>query len=302
MTLPGVGAFIPVMRSAEFEGDVLSAPRLSVSFDGSFAAEDDTLTLSVARKNECEINDAKLIVDQEVAELTHSLSIGRAVELPGVGSLSPLYSTPEFHAFESFTSADWLEPLTLTPLEVRRASDAAVAKATEALEERRSSFMRALSRTASSAAAIAVLALITFVLTQLPGRGKTTAQTASFGIETIAPEPIEPLITTPGSTEPALVLILNTPSDGVAPARRRVERHALQPDRYIMVVASLASEREANSFIKAHSKDNVELQVLPMDGRWRVFALSAPTFEEINALAKRQDIYSAFPSAWVCRR
>ncbi|MBD5233474.1 MAG: HU family DNA-binding protein [Bacteroidales bacterium] len=302
VTLPGIGTFTPVMRSASLEGNLLTPPRSTVSFDASFSAGDKTLENSIIRKEDCSSEQARRIIDEAASEAAQNLAVGREIALDEVGTLSGRGTSSEFSPAGHFACSDWLAPIELKPLEVRRVEQAEVAKVADTLQERRSSLMRSLSRTASSAAAIAVLALITFIWAQLPGKARHAAQTASFGIENIAPETSEPLIDTPGASEPALVLILNTPADGVAPAKRRVEKPVTTaPDRYIMVVASLASEKEAETFVREHADCRLDLRVIHAEGRWRVYALSSPSFEDINAMARRKDIYTSFPTAWVCR-
>ncbi len=303
VTLPGIGTFMPVGRSASFDGDVLSAPCASVAFEASvYATADSSVADSIMRREGMDAEACADIVAQECASVRKRLDHGESVALGNAGDLSAARSGSEFTPGGIFATNGWLRPLDLKPLEVRRASEAEIAKATEALEERRSSLIRSLSRTASSAAAIAVLALITFIWAQLPGRSQRQPQTASFGIESIAPREAEPLIVTPGATEPALVLILNTPADGVAPAKQRRDKTQAEAGRYVMVVASLASQAEAEEFVAQRSTADFPLGILPTQGRWRVYALTGETIDAISAEARDRDIYSAYPSAWVCRR
>lgn len=300
IALPGIGVFEPVRKSAVLDGNTLEAPSTSVVFTRSFDGSDSTLAASITRKSGIEESAATHIVADETTQADSVLASRGTYVLEGVGTLTAGNNALSFAADGNILAKGWLRPVELRPIETKASAPENIEAAAAALADRRNGLMRQLSRTASSAAAIAVLALITFIFSQLPSRHTQVRQTASIGIERIV-TPQEPVISTPGASESALVLVLNTPADGVAPAKTRAEKKA-EANRYFMVVASLASEAEARSFIEQNSGKGFDLGVLCKDGRRRVYALSGATIDDVTEAARTGNLYSVFPSAWICTR
>lgn len=304
--VPGVGVFREIRRNARFEGDMLMAPDVTVVFDHTAMADASQLVASLVRADGVDESEAVARVDKECRAIVESLSSGRTVSVPAVGTLKADVASGE-PVFSPYPSVSWLPDLTPVAIELRKIDDDKVDEAAAALETRRQSLARSLRRTASSAAAIAVFVLFAFIVSQIPGQRSSKPNMASVGLETIAAVPAdESVITAPGAAEPALVLILNTPADASAPAKQRYRHHENEPGaavgRYCLVVASLASQAEADSYIKAHSTTEIPLSLLAENGRWRIYALSGSSFEEVSAVARNLDIYSTYPSAWICRR
>ena len=164
---------------------------------------------------------------------------------------------------------------------------------------------RAVRRAASGAAAIVIFAVLAFVVSHLPDRTSVIPQVAGFGIGQNASVAEEEQISSPEASEPTLVLVLNTPSDGIDTAKvryRDIKKAEAPAGRYCLVVASLASKSEAEKFITGHSTTDMPLRVLDNDGRWRVYAHSAPSIEELTVAGRNLGVYDAYPSAWICRR
>ena len=46
----------------------------------------------------------------------------------------------------------------------------------------------------------------------------------------------------------------------------------------------------------------MKLHVLENDGRYRVYALSGNTINDVKAQAAAEGLFERFPGAWVCRR
>ena len=311
-TVPGVGVFTLHRNSSVIDDGSVSAPAYSVSFERSSATTDAALVTSLTRT--CKISKAE--AEKEVAESSHSfaqaLMSAQGLEFDGIGRLRCGENSGEieFTPSEPLVSVSaWLRPLSLEPLEIKKPEVADVAAAANALAQRREALARSLRRTASSAAAIAVFVLMAFVVSQLPTRKTHQPQVASFGFEQLTASPAvdEPDVNASQATEPALVLILNTPDDGTAPAKVRpakdaVAEQSITPDRYCLVVASLSSRSEADKYIKAHSTTERPLSLLDADGRWRVYAISGPTIDDVLTTARATGLYDSYPSAWICRR
>lgn len=302
VALAGIGVFHTEHHDAVIDSDVCLPPRTEYGCHFGACSTSGILTQSVARVEGISLSEASGLISRETEAIVATLEAEGIYGLPGVGTLR--CDEVGVYSFVAESSPAWLPVLDIAPVADGDMAPELVDKAAEALTARRESFARALRRTASSAAAITIIALIAFIASQLPQRQGTQRQVASIGIENIAPVAESPLPAMPGASEPALVLILNTPSDGTAPAKQRRDRPVAAPeaDRYCLVVASLASKAEAETYIARHTTVELPLSLLNSDGRWRVFVMSAPAANALTAAANAKDIYSRYPTAWICRR
>lgn len=302
--VPGLGIFTLRRRSSRYEDGVFYGPETEVCFDNVNSIDDNSLIESIVRREKIDMAAAEAVFNAEFAALRHELEGGFAVEIDDIGTLK--LNRQGFVMFNACKQASWFKALRVSMVETVEPTEEEIAQVTATLKARREELSRSLRRTASSAAAIAVFVLLTFVVSQLPGRRNSQPQMASIGMETIALGSTDDATVLPeAEAEPSLVLILNTPDDGTAPAEKEFKAETeAQPeaDRYFMVVASLASKTEAETFINAHSTDDMPLNILNNDNRWRVYVMSAPEFDALNTMANNAGIYNTYPSAWICRK
>lgn len=309
VSVPGLGAFVSRRSPAAVEGDTISAPALSTAFDHYPDIADDGLTASVARATGCDTATAAATVEADVQFVNQQLAIEGHYAIAGVGTL--LRNADGSIGFEQQAAEQWLPALTLTPL---KAPETVAPVAAPAMSD---AFARSLRRTASSAAAIAIFAFLAFIFTQLPLGRNNTDKPLSAGL-TPSTAPARPTIDfTPSSP---LVLILNTPADASetisseatpAPATEtgtttpaRGETAAISADgnaddRYCLIVASLANADEAAKYL-ATAPDGLRLIVI--DGRYRIAALTGPTYADVQRAATASGLLTRYPSAWICRR
>lgn len=234
----------------------------------------------------------------------------------------------------------WLEPLFISPLQTEESKPAEVAATAESAEERAERIARKLeegddgerrlifrrwSRIAGSAAAaigvFGLVALLTVLNTHFH-QPADSANMASVGINTSAPAGIVAPVAPQNDSH--LVLVVRTPDDGVSEARVRPDRRIDAAEAsaatentspaqsvpefstpvaggYCMIVASLASRAEAESFLAAHSNGALPLRIVETQGRYRIATLSGSTPGGVAAEARASGVYDAFPQAWVCR-
>lgn len=309
VSVPGLGAFVSRRISAAVEGDTINAPALSTAFDHYPDIADDGLSASVARATGSDTATAAATVEADVQFVNQQLAIEGHYAIAGVGTL--LRNADGSIGFEQQAAEQWLPALTLTPL---KAPETVAPVAAPAMSD---AFARSLRRTASSAAAIAIFAFLAFIFTQLPLGRNNTDKPLSAGL-TPSTAPARPTIDfTPSSP---LVLILNTPADASetisseatpAPATEtgtttpaRGETAAISADgnaddRYCLIVASLANADEAAKYL-ATAPDGLRLIVI--DGRYRIAALTGPTYADVQRAATASGLLTRYPSAWICRR
>ena len=309
VSVPGLGAFVSRRIPAAVEGDTISAPSLSTAFDHYPDIADDGLTASVARATGCDTPTAAATVEADVQFVNQQLAIEGRYAIAGVGTL--LRNADGSIGFEPQPAEPWLPALTLAPL---KAPETVAPVAAPAMSD---AFARSLRRTASSAAAIAIFAFLAFIFTQLPLGRNNADEPLTAGL-TPAAAPARPTIDfTPSSP---LGHILNTPADASetisseatpAPATETgtttptaAETAAISADgnaddRYCLIVASLANADEAAKYL-ATAPDGLRLIVI--DGRYRIAALTGPTYADVQRAATASGLLTRYPSAWICRR
>jgi hypothetical protein len=70
--------------------------------------------------------------------------------------------------------------------------------------------------------------------------------------------------------------------------------------RYCLIVASLGSMAEAETYVAQHKDSN--LSILAKDGHYRVYALTGESIADVQAKSKTTGVSARYPDAWVCRR
>lgn len=305
--VPGLGCFVTVRHGATLSGTTLSAPHAEVEYEPSHAGDGSTLVASVMRTDGLAEDDARAAISQAVGTLRASLARNGSYDMTGIGVLKLRGNgTITFRSTGTWATDSWASTVELQPVAQTEEEGTGAILTPISMQP---SLLRQLQRTASGAAAVAIFALVAFVLAQLPG-ARIPRQLATFGTTTVATveeEETTPLLTdlVPQS-EPTLVLVLNTPADGTAPAKVRYRRSEVSRDadawRYCMVVASLATRAEADKFMTLHSTTDMPLHLLEKDGRYRVYALTGTTAQEVASAAAAADLSGRFPAMWVCRR
>lgn len=307
--VPGLGTFTSHRMSAALEGNVLKAPYLTVSLDTEAQSCDASLAESISRQQDVDTETAGNIISADVDSILYSVKAEGSADFGDMGVLvendekirfvqSPSYNLPGCHYPD-------LE-LTLLNDEGRRRKPLPGYADTD---EKKEEFLRSLRRTASSAAAIAIIAVLAFVFSQLPGRHGDSRQ-ASVVVEQTAPEQVTFVSPAMSQADPALVLVFNTPADAsceVLPEETAIETVEEEAPiavaetemPYCLIVASLASEQEALQFIR---DTDTSLSLLAKDGRFRVYVMQGESYESLYKEAQREGIYDRYPSAWICKR
>ncbi|MDE6207396.1 MAG: hypothetical protein K2M55_06265 [Muribaculaceae bacterium] len=315
VTVGGLGTFVVHTSPASIDGDELYAPSVQVAFDTCCQADDSLLVSSVMRTDECDTSGATDRCTDAVNRFRQEVELSGRYAVGSLGEFRGEAGAVNFVAADKAVGAGWLKPLTLKPLAVDNPAETAEQVA-EAV--RRTDFMRSLQRTASAAAAIAVFVLITFVVSQLPSR-QNDSRTASIA-PSLAVRSVDSHAT-PVQDSP-LVLVLNTPADAACdveaqdlagsayplvnldaapelPAPEVIVGDTPRLGRYVLVVASLATQTEADTYLRRHDDG---LRLLESEGRYRIYALTADTYTELQHMADAAGVYDRYPSAWICRR
>lgn len=114
--------------------------------------------------------------------------------------------------------------------------------------------------------------------------------------KTTIPASTAPAATTTTGGETAAPAAAATPARGETAA---ISADGNADDRYCLIVASLANADEAAKYL-ATAPDGLRLIII--DGRYRIAALTGPTYAAVQRAATASGLLTRYPSAWICRR
>ncbi len=298
--IPDFGAVLGSWRSSYYdaESETLMPPRREFSFNPELRTGDGLLASSLARAEGVSYEMALRMVREDVESMWQQLRSYGDVPL---GKLGVLHFSQEDNlvTFTPFAS-DRLSPATawLCPVAAKEAIVEARRKSEDSAPVVR---FRPLRRAMRIAASIAVLLGVGMVVsTPISVPGDVTYASLSPVVEQVSPDRLVPSLTVPE----ARTLTMEKSHDAdlwievAAPAPAAPAPASDMDGKYCVIVSSHASEAEAQRFMAKYSER--EMRVLEKDGRFRVYAATAPTMADADAL--RGSLSDAFPTAWVCRR
>lgn len=317
--VPGIGALCSHYIPACFDGKILKAPGVVVSLDSELCGSKtcDQLVSSIARKEIIDCKTAHDIMSADIDSIHHRIEEDSVFEINNLGLLSESNGELEFIQASNLHIPGCLYPaIELLPLDKTVENKKPLPTYADT-EEKREEFLRSLRRTASSAAAIAILAVLAFVFTRLPNNRVPSSQATLVGEQITHVEP-KFVGNYTKDTDPALVLVFNTPADASCDVETpkvssditdvenisevcdvRIVEQANNEAEYCLVVASLATEAEARLFIESTDRT---LSLLAKDGRYRVYAMEGDTYDGLLKDARDAGLFQHYPSAWVCKR
>lgn len=325
VVIPGLGAVIAHTVSAKVDEDgcYITAPSRTFSFNSMLTHNDGMLSASLARARAISFEVARNIITNEVEQMRRELAAKGRLALGCVGAL---IMTDGILSFEPGRS-DVLSPATMwfPQLRLRHLGD--ITREREAIAEagnrKKGHILTYATRIGRIAASLVLLLALGAVLST--PIDVENAQYASFGIENFRPaektdSSKASLIRRPGEMSSSLVLVINRFDDAMEIADTaahneyiRVRQSSLrnvnrkseasdlrfdENDRYCLVVASLASEAEAQKYIE--QSRGARLGILAKDGRYRIYAATEESLRQAhntaNVLSER------YPGVWVCRK
>lgn len=285
----------------------LAPPEEAIVFEACPVDVNDCnlLLQSVARQQQSDLAQAMLTVRDDVKKMCDVLDNNRYLSVGNFGNLYQEDGTTVFipQYSESYPYS-CLQPITSIASSIdargkRPAISGAVTKAAD------TSTLRSIRSAAQGVAAIAILVFIAFVASQLSHFQTVRSNQASFGVdETILAATDGELSNAamPSTSEGTLVLIVRTPDDGMSIVEPN--EHVVKADEpkneYYLIVASLASEAEAQKYIESQDVEN--MGILSVDGRWRVYAATGDSYSSVESFANKNGLYNIYPSAWIVKR
>lgn len=337
VVLPGLGALICATEGARFDKrhpGMLIPPRRRVAFNGSITADDGLLAASYSRGLGVSLPEAERMVERAVKALRDAVALDGSASFGRLGffratsegamSFAEAKLSPVNAAYAGLSPVDVDRLKGIAPRRAAAATGAAVAlpvavgaeSSADVSPVKVSRWRKARNAAAGVAASLAVLVTITLFMLN-PIRMANEPQKASLAPIPAASSAMSPAA--PGNRQVARRLTIGRPSEpgfvNVDPSEvaARVQRRAsisnmgvpVEPaasagrlsrkDRFCVIVASFPTMGQARDFISAKGGD---LAILEKDGKCRVYAATAPTYEAANALRNTCGV----ADAWVCRR
>lgn len=310
--VPGLGAFLSHESPAAYDdvNSLFNPPSVTLGFNQALTLNDGLLVESVARRSGVSLEEARQLVETTVTSFRRQLAEGSVLPVGRLGEMSAdgetLVFDPADHSVVSLRYRG-MAPLSIRPLATAVEREVASA-ATEPAAAHERQTMPVLLKVAASLIMAAVGCGLFFTTGNLVGsRGVSNASLDSglrsrFEAQIPAADMEQSL---PVSREIRLNIAIPDPAAATAsvvPGPRQVNLSgndstpASEPGRYLLVVASFPSEKLA----RKHIGNNTGLDVIEMDGRYRVYAASAATLSRANELIR--DLSADYSSVWICRR
>lgn len=296
VVVPGFGAFLIHHESARFDhdGQVLLPPSQSVGFNQALDINDGVLVGSVARREGISYETARQRIEADVCSLLSAISQGKSVIFGDLGSFEaqengvPVF-TPNPDCAIINLPYEGLKSVALTPYIENRGTEDAASSACDS-EPQVVKFPILLKIAASVVALFMAMGIFYTTMNMGDNSQQNYASLDSGfrqGMERVADveAPVENL-----SRE--ILLNIAIPKE----EKTAEVAHTQSLGRYILVVGSFPTQRAANRFIGGRQG----LNVIEMDGNYRIYASSAATLNEAKEMA--QALSEDFPSVWVCRR
>lgn len=302
VVIPGLGAFIAQYAPARIDesNGIIIPPARTLSFNSEIRHNDGILATSVSRTDGITFDAATLLIADKVAALKADIgsegrySFGHLGKI-GVNTEGNLVFEPNDSICISPRLAG-LTPTRLSPIKI----------GTNELrsKNRFRKFGHTMLRTAASIAVLVGLGIM--VSTPIIDH---SSQLATFGRGLVTSQPCEKYTELTNYSQRLSIANVN-PSDGMAvftPATETVAE-AKNPapaaedsaQKYFMIVASLPTRSQAESFV-AENGDR-SLGIIASQGRYRVYAASGESYNEVYRILSNGENASKYPDAWIFRK
>lgn len=291
--VPGVGALLAHPVPAYYDEDLSRwfPPVRVISFNPEITRTDGLLASSLARRERLSMNSAAAIVRSETEKMKQALESERSLSFGDAGFL---VMTSDGRKIFTPGSMAWISPssMWLPSFEVGLAAkDETNAEQRIAAVKRRIRRNETFRKVASIAACVLVLFALGWIVTK--NLSFSSAQFASIlPVESIAEADIDGTFVGVIDDSPACVVLSQEP------AVEEIDTPSVQPEaKYLLIVASLSSEEEAQRFIRQYPQ--LPLMMVCDEGRYRVAAAWGNSWDTVAMAADMPEIADTFASSWV---
>ncbi|MDE7473915.1 MAG: hypothetical protein K2M68_10080 [Muribaculaceae bacterium] len=288
VTVPGFGAFIKASCPAtiDMESGRIIPPHRTLTFNSAVIFDDGLLATSYSRAMGQPFTSASAILAKDIELLKSSLKFHNEVNIGNLGSMSLNDGTYNFTPSDSLFTGMGLPTVSISPVQEEATTE--TAPVVLAAPER---FTRSFHGFMKYAAMLVILFTVGIILST------PMADNVNYEVVKASMSPIDAIVHVDDSAitrcdlEGAPAFMITEPET----VDNEPCKEALQPDRFCLIVASLASRELADKFIAEYP--STSFGVIESEGRFRVFAATGPTLGSVmNA-----DLIALYPGAWPCQ-
>lgn len=303
--VPGFGAFVSLYMPAAFnsETDTFYPPTRKIGFNPDINHNDAMLAASISRREDISYDRAVEIVKIEAESWNKQIETLGTLALEGIGSFTLDSESNKQFSPDAVSCVSNTCFYGLPELDGLRADTGSCATPAD---NRPRPIRRLSARVAKAAASIAIIASILaamFTVTLTPDSPLYYA--SFFPSSKIADEstvqPDRPIIQ-PHNAELRLAMIPDKEGTVVHVSDKRIfnPSNSDADDRYYLVVASLANDKETSRYLSSLPEEQrSKLKILKGSGRHRVYVASGKTFADANNARYSGNNAHLYPDAWV---
>lgn len=305
--VPGLGALINVRRPARYdeEHEAWLPMTREVRFNAALSHDDGLLASSFARKEQVSFAEGRELARQSVNELLTSLRNDGEVTLGHIGILhngegpvifTPLYDADRLSGILGYSAAPVRMGTASAPSSEAQGT-ASVAteqvsepeKASDCKFDTNRNYYIAVNKMFARVAACIAIVLVGSLGLMIPSNRQANVDKASV-------IPVEHIINTaePEKASPETEI----PERNIE-GEKTTYTTASAPGRYHAIVATFATEAEAERYVSAHAGSGYDLRVVNGRTKSRVSAFNSDNREEIAGRINDKEFSTTFGGAWI---
>ena len=294
--VPHFGGFVVqhVPSYYDAEQGIYFPPRKYVVFNPDLNHNDGIIASSIARKDSIRFEAASQIISEEVSEIKDKIRNLGSITLGHIGRMDYKHGKYIFTANDSFVVAPQLFGLESLKVKTLDATDEETQNASV---KQPFNFKRKMIYAGRIAASIAILIICGLLFSTPIAVDESEVKYASLTL---------PEVKMPEKKEVAngsLFIMCPNTEDGMAFDTTLGKNTSVirNSDPYYLVVASLATQNQAEQFIASIKNYNGELQIVESITKYRVNAATGESVEDVMNF-KKANLATCFPDAWPCHR
>ncbi|MCM1077458.1 MAG: hypothetical protein NC411_08885 [Bacteroides sp.] len=306
VVVPGFGAFMLNRESARYDSEsgLFMPPSCSLGFNPEVRHNDALLVGSISRRDGVSLDAARNALDASIASFRHQLHAGGEASVGNLGRMV-LDEASESMIFDPADDSlplrmyGGLRPLNVSPFESE--SETPIAGSGDDSAKQTVVIPFPLKVVASVLAVIIGLGIL-YSTTSLVNNPKANFASLDTGISTQLGRVIDSTV----AVSREILLNIAVPPTSSVTETEPVTRHGSEAQsamtgrdsRYLLVVGSFPTSKSAQRYVDESSDGS--MQVIEMDGNFRVYVASASTVDDARSLAA--DLADRYPNVWVCRK
>lgn len=321
VVIPGIGAILASHVQSQNAGNTFIAPRREYTFNGDLTSSDGLIASSMATAGGCSYRDASAEMNIQINAMKESLTRDGKLTLGRIGDLTLTddgnYTFAPGSRDVISPLAGWIGNINAVRVEDRSSVQAAVRKDYgDTLKPQSFRVAHYLRTIAGAAAAVLILLIASTPISvkdtyqasmSLPPIVKPTVVHKGNAVQKEIPVTVTKAVATPVQDTKKQDIqpeVHTVKKNDTVPAGRPADVHFNVEDPYVVVVASLTTPEDADTYIAGQQRKNKDLRygVVYSSGHYRVYAATGANARQAAAMASNPVIAERYNGAWVSRR